>query len=366
MDRLDAGPDGQRMTATVARRLVAEGVAPMAAAGYLKEGRAPVIGGECAALFDLASLTKPMTALALARAGVPRETPLVELLPEVVGTPSAELPLELFLSHRAGLIDHLPLYGPLRDGGSVDASEALLAAATGRRPDARGSPGPGGFPPIYSDLGFILAGEALARVTSATDAGEAIERLIAEPLGLADELGTSRGLRARGVDLQRRAAPTELVTWRGGVVLGAVHDENAWALTGLGGSGHAGMFGTIGAMLRFAEAALSACSPGPSSRDLLGFPGQGPGWLVRERPGGPLRAGFDGKSTEGSSAGSRLGARSFGHLGFTGTSFWIDPDARIAVAVLTNRVHPTRDNVKIRAARPLAHDALARAALAGG
>jgi CubicO group peptidase (beta-lactamase class C family) len=76
-----------------------------------------------------------------------------------------------------------------------------------------------------------------------------------------------------------------------------------------------------------------------------------------------LRAGFDGKSADGSSAGTVLGARSFGHLGFTGTSLWIDPDARIVVALLTNRVCPTRDNVKIREARPRVHDALARLAL---
>jgi CubicO group peptidase (beta-lactamase class C family) len=86
-------------------------------------------------------------------------------------------------------------------------------------------------------------------------------------------------------------------------------------------------------------------------------------WLVRERPGGTLRAGFDGKSEDGSSAGTVLGPRTFGHLGFTGTSFWVDPDARVGVTLLTNRVHPTRDNASIRAARPRAHDALARLAL---
>ena len=78
----------------------------------------------------------------------------------------------------------------------------------------------------------------------------------------------------------------------------------------------------------------------------------------RPAAGGTLRAGFDGKSAEGSSAGALAGPRTFGHLGFTGTSLWIDPDARAVVALLTNRVHPTRDHVAIRAARPRAHDAL--------
>jgi CubicO group peptidase (beta-lactamase class C family) len=79
---------------------------------------------------------------------------------------------------------------------------------------------------------------------------------------------------------------------------------------------------------------------------------------VRERPGGTLRAGFDAKSDQGSAAGERMGARSFGHMGFTGTSLWIDPDAKVITALLTNRVCPTRENVSIRAARPRAHDAL--------
>ncbi|HEX7602543.1 MAG TPA: serine hydrolase, partial [Polyangiaceae bacterium] len=109
-------------------------------------------------------------------------------------------------------------------------------------------------------------------------------------------------------------------------------------------------------VLRFGEAVLDALHgrPSPLSGDL--------GWLVRERPGGTLRAGFDGKRAAGdgpTSAGTVLGARAFGHLGFTGTSLWIDPDAEVVVSVLSNRVHPTRDNVAIREARPWAHDALA-------
>jgi CubicO group peptidase (beta-lactamase class C family) len=128
--------------------------------------------------------------------------------------------------------------------------------------------------------------------------------------------------------------------------VGLVHDENAWALTGKGGSGHAGIFGTVDAVLTFGMAVLAA-------RDDLS-------WLLRPRPGGSLLAGFDAKSPppEPSSAGGRAGPRTFGHLGFTGTSLWIDPDAGVVVSLLTNRVCPTRENVAIRAARPWAHDAL--------
>jgi CubicO group peptidase (beta-lactamase class C family) len=160
---------------------------------------------------------------------------------------------------------------------------------------------------------------------------------------------------ARQLDLKNRlacVAPTEHVAWRGGEIRGHVHDENAWAISGDGASGHAGLFGTIRALLEVGVIAER------EAREHA--------WLVEPRDGGSLRAGFDGKSAppETSSAGTVLGARTFGHLGFTGTSVWIDPDARIVVALLTNRVCPTRDNIAIRAARPRVHDELARLALA--
>src|SRR5262249_38961249 len=161
---------------------------------------------------------------------------------------------------------------------------------------------------LYSDLGYVLAGEALARADGAVDAGAAIEARVVDAIGLAGKLGTARALEARGVDVAREAAPTEVVPWRGGEVRGRVHDENAWALTGSGGSGHAGFFGTIDAVMAFGCALLDALD-GIDAR--LGS-GEGLAWLVAARPGGTLRAGFDGKSLEGSSAGARASASTFG------------------------------------------------------
>jgi serine-type D-Ala-D-Ala carboxypeptidase len=348
--------------AVVAEDLVARHVAPQAAAGCAARAKgspdrfAEEVGGDTSAFFDLASVTKPMTAVAVVRAGIDPGTPLGALLPEARGTASEGAPLELLLAHRAGLAAHRPLYAPLVRGEVIDVRAALREAAGARRPEtalAPGAPWPAeGFAPLYSDLGYALAGEALAKATGARDAGEAIERLVLAPLGLLDRAGTARGLASRPGAGAMRFAPTEDVPWRGGRVSGAVHDENAWALTGLGGSGHAGIFGTVGAVVAFGVAVLE------------GLEGRGPlgdrpmEWLVRERPGGTLRAGFDGKSPEGSSAGARFGPRSFGHLGFTGTSLWIDPDAAVIAALLTNRVCPSREHVAIREARPQAHDAL--------
>ncbi len=349
----------------LAAHLVANGLAPEVAAGCSRKigsEWARGFGGNRAGIFDLASLTKPMTAVAIARASrhgaaLDRTTLLGDACPALAKTASGAAPLELLLAHRAGLEAHIPVFLPLAAGGHFDAASALEAAANARRPECAGAYPVGGFPPVYSDLGYALAGAALAARTGAVDAGEAIARLVVAPLGLEDTLGTARELEARGVELSYLVAPTEVVAWRGGLLRGRVHDENAWALTGAGGSGHAGMFGTVTALLRFGEAVFDGLQGSAGSGP---FAGDDLAWLVAERPGGTLRAGFDGKSAEGSSAGQRFGPRSFGHLGFTGTSLWIDPDANAVVVLLTNRVFPTRDRAKesIRTARADAHDAL--------
>jgi CubicO group peptidase (beta-lactamase class C family) len=228
---------------------------------------------------------------------------------------------------------------------------AILEMLQARRSECQGPTPADGYPPLYSDLGYALVGLALERV-EALSLDQIVDREVCQPLGL--DIGSARLLRARNRDFAQRCAATETVAFRGGVVHGAVHDENAWALSGHALSGHAGLFGTAESVARFGAAMLDA------------FHERSDAWLsrssvlelVRERPGGTLRAGFDGKSEAGSSAGSLAGTHSFGHLGFTGTSLWCDPDADRVLVLLSNRVCPTRNNARIRAARPAVHDAL--------
>ncbi|HTM44707.1 MAG TPA: serine hydrolase domain-containing protein, partial [Polyangiaceae bacterium] len=291
-------------------------------------------------LYDLASLTKPVTALTCARlvgqGSLSFTTPLGAILAEARGTPSENARVEDLLSHRAGLLPHVEFFAPLRQLQPFDLNRALVMAASARRDECTGDIPAQGFAPLYSDLGYLLLGEALQRLTN-KPLDELMNEQVNSPLRI--ELRSARQWAAHG-DFLTRVAPTEIVSWRGGLICGQVHDENAWAFAGSGSAGNAGLFSQATDVAKLGMALLDALDGKRSEfiePTLLST-------LVAARPGGTLRAGFDGKSTVGSSAGQLFGPGTFGHLGFTGTSLWCDPDAHIVAAVLTNRVHPTRNN----------------------
>ncbi|MFO0550262.1 MAG: serine hydrolase domain-containing protein [Polyangiaceae bacterium] len=319
------------------------------------DATSPPIGIETP--FDLASVTKPFVAVTLARLvrhrAIALSEPLGEVFPRVRGTPAAEVPIELLLAHRSGLAAHIELFAPLRVGLPFEREVAIDLAARSRRAECVGSIPPDGFAPVYSDMGYLLLGLAMeARAGLALD--ELVAREVLRPLGIDKLVGAARQLATPSMsDFVARVAPTEDVAFRGGVVRGVVHDENAFAMSGLGLSGHAGLFGDARAVLRFGRAILDATR---ADDGWLGPDDLAP--LLRVRQGGSLLAGFDARTLENPSSGARLGPRTFGHLGFTGTSLWIDPDAKFVGVLLTNRVHPTREHIAIRKARPAAYDAM--------
>ncbi len=298
--------------------------------------------------FDLASVTKSHFATLVAGLVETRRlswaTPLQEMLPEVASTYGGHQSIESLLSHRSGLVAHVELFADSWQGATIDIERCLLRAARAKAKISAPHP-------IYSDLGYILVGFGVSRLLG-RPLDAAMSDLLTTPWNLGS--GSARALRNRhGRDFMRLVAPTEVQPARGGLLRGQVHDDNAWALCGMGLCGHAGLFGTVRDVLSFGARLLDAHAGRTTQQEerMLDV-------LLRRRPGGTLRLGFDGVSGRNSMAGSSAGDETFGHLGFTGTSFWCDPDRQRVTALLTNRVHPTRDNPSIRVVRPKIHDFL--------
>jgi len=291
-------------------------------------------------LFDLASLTKVISTttaiMLLVEDGlVDLDRPVADYLPAFGENGKGMVTVRDLLSHVGGLIPFVPFH--MR--GVRSASEVrsrILSDTLAYEPGSRSR---------YSDFGPIT----LAWMTEAIT-GESfnsfVSRRVFEPLTMVD----TGYLSNRNRNLEN-AVPTEIDDYfRRRTLQGEVHDETAWLLGGT--AGHAGLFSTIRDLTRFA---------GMLSRDgrvgdtVFLKPETLRHFTTRTDPEGRhTRAlGWDTKSMTGySSAGSRFGPRSFGHTGFTGTSFWYDPDSHLFVVLLTNRVYPTRDNRKHVPIRP--------------
>ena len=307
-------------------------------------------------LYDAASLTKPVVtvtlAAMLAEAGqLDLDAPVARLVPEwpdasgvAAGVASgvderARVTVRHLLTHTSGLPAHVDYFKTLatrRDLVARVVAEPLVSAP--------------GTQSVYSDVGFILLGEIIARLT-----GRALDQLarerIFEPLGMhSTTFNPPEGWR-------ERIAPTEHdAEFRRRLLRGEVHDENAWVMGGV--AGHAGMFSTAADLAAFCQMLLNggiyahqrvlrrATIAQFTSASALTANARALGWNV---------------PTPDSSSGRYFSPRSFGHTGFTGTSIWVDPEKQLFVVLLTNRVHPTRDNNKINQVRTAVHDAIVEA-----
>ncbi|MEE8415220.1 MAG: serine hydrolase, partial [Desulfobacterales bacterium] len=152
---------------------------------------------------------------------------------------------------------------------------------------------------------------------------------------------------------KKRFAATEFCQWRNFLLNGVVHDENAYVLGGI--AGHAGLFGTAGGVNILLSELLSSFNGCPS---MPMFEKDRVYRFFQTDKNSDRALGFDTPSVSGASCGNYFSKRSVGHLGFTGTSFWIDLDRSIIVILLTNRIHPWRENIKIKSFRPRLHDAI--------
>jgi len=300
-------------------------------------------------MYDVASLTKPIVTttaamLLLQQGRLDLDLPVVRYLPEFAAAansdpdPSwrARVTVRMLLVHDSGLPDHRDFYKEAKGHDAILAR--VFAEPLIREP---------GTQIQYSDLGFVLLGEIVQRLT-----GESLDAFAKEEIF--SVLGMDRSMFNPPRRLREDIAPTEMDSdYRKRMLWGEVHDENAWAMGGV--AGHAGLFSTAPDIAAFAQMILNG--------GIYGHDRLLPRSIVREftthvKIGDSARTlGWDVPS-EPSSSGRYFSARSFGHTGFTGTSLWIDPDRKLFVILLTNRVHPTRANEKIRQVRPALHDAI--------
>jgi serine-type D-Ala-D-Ala carboxypeptidase len=309
-------------------------------------------------VYDLASLTKAVVTTLVAMKAVEHgvldvNTSLSVFIPAL--RDRLDVPMRLVLAHAAGFPAHRRFYEGILAGGrpSSTSRAAVVELAAKESPVY-----PPGTRSIYSDLGFILLGDALERVLGAR-LDVLADRLIFQPLGLSSLGFVDLASGAASATFRGHAvAPTERCPVRGRLVVGEVHDLNTYAMGGI--AGHAGLFGNAADLLKLALALCDAYHGGPSPlvdpEVLRTF------WRPAEIPGSNWRLGWDGPAERGSLAGSLISRRAVGHLSFTGCSLWIDPEQSTVVIVLCNRIHPeVKDDPRFRALRPALCDAALRA-----
>lgn len=292
------------------------------------------------AIFDLASVTKVMATTPVAIALVTRgaldlDAPAARWVPGV----DPRVTVLHLLGHGAGFPAHRTFYeriwrGDL--GGETDVRRALVRMAA-THPLERAP----GEAVVYSDLGYITLG-AVLEAAGGAPLEELFARHVAAPLGLA--VARYVDLRAPRVPFPAPVVATEVCAVRG-LVQGEVHDENCHA--GGGVAGHAGLFASVRDVSAFGRAAIDQIAGDPVARRFA---------ETAAAPGDTRRLGWDTPSSVPgvSHAGDRWPrAGAFGHLGYTGTSLWLDVPRRRWVALLTNRVHPSREGERAAAIKEL-------------
>jgi serine-type D-Ala-D-Ala carboxypeptidase len=303
-----------------------------------------------ATLFDLASVTKIIATTTMAmilyeRSLLELDAPIIGTIPEFLMDSCGEsdprrpeVTFRTLLAHSSGLPAYEKLY--LQAHAKEDLLRGAFTAPLSSDPGTRAE---------YSDIGFIILGEALERIARShgDDTLDAFcQREIFGPLGMA-HTAFNPAEKIRNI-----IPPTadERQGFRKQIVQGFVQDENAFILGGV--AGHAGLFSTAEDLARFAHAMMRGGVPILRPETVALF-------TRREAtPAGTSHAlGWDTPSTP-SQSGKFFGPESYGHLGYTGTSLWIDPVRKLSVTLLTNRTWPDCSNQAIKQVRPAFHDAI--------
>jgi len=319
-------------------------------------------------MYDVASLTKAVATSVLAMQEIAAgrltlDAKVAELLPEFSGRRGEsgqddaqcralelardDITVRQLLSHSSGLPAHRPFW---KQAAHSPAERLAIARLAAREPLTY----PPGTRAVYSDLGFILLGWLLERLTGAR-LDVLFQQRIARPLGLAATFVSLADSDARARLLgDRTVAATQISAERHSLVLGEVDDLNAFAMGGI--AGHAGLFSTAGDLAAIATALLAAFR---GDGGLVGGEVIRQFWSPSGVPGSTWRLGWDGPAESGSQAGEKLSRASVGHLAFTGCSLWIDPAREVVVVLLSNRVHPAiPTDDRFRRWRPTLHDAV--------
>lgn len=319
-------------------------VAGKAVGRFTYEENSPAVTAET--IFDLASVSKVVATTVMAmilyeRGLLDLDVPVAGILPEF-GRGDArrrDVTIHMLLAHSSGLPAYERLYE--RAQTREELVRAALTTPLVWEPGTRAE---------YSDIGFMVLGEALARVAD-EPLDHFCQREVFGPLAMTQTMFNPPA------ELRAAIPPTEDDRrFRQRVVQGEVHDENAWVMGGV--AGHAGVFAPAYDMAVFAHAMLNGGAP-LVRRDTLAL------FTRRDSlPGSSRALGWDTPSAP-SQSGQYFSPQALGHLGFTGTSLWCDPERDLAVVLLTNRTWPDRSSQKIKEVRPRFHDAVVEA-LGGG
>ena len=299
-------------------------------------------------MYDIASLTKVVATTTivakLAEGDFPvpldLDAKVERYLPEWVSGPQQEwrhgVTVRHLLTHTSGLPPFKEYWRTSKS--KQDTLDKIFAEPLDYEP---------GTKEVYSDLGIILMAEIISRLT-----GKPLDVLAWEYIF--SPLAMSSTMYKPPKKLWATIAPTEIDNqYRHRLIQGEVHDENAAAIGGV--SGHAGVFSTAPDLASFCQMLLNGGVYG--HQRILRRATVAQFTAPQQLSGGTRTLGW-AVPTEGGSSGHFMGPHTFGHTGFTGTSIWIDPDRELFVVLLTNRVHPTRENQKLAKVRPALHDAV--------